>query len=138
MVISNNWIKWEPIQGLSKKYFLGEFLDSTKEFKLQLIDAADLAGKALLVSQFSWYSYRYTDLRLRQKTLHWLRELHGNEFTEWTFFKVENSAYVAELVVGGCEVNAMEDFTHFVFLTQDAILEIVTRSKWKDPLVTYI
>lgn len=137
-MIQDQWIKWEPAKNLSNKYYLESFVSGIDEFKLCLVDLYNEDKKLLVIFDPPGYSFQNTDIQFRQKKLQLLQKYQGQNFIDWTFFKITNSTYAQTLAEGSCGVDKIEDFHHFAFFTRDSILEIIVWGNQKDPTITQL
>lgn len=55
------WIKWEPIDSLSSKYYIESTSDGLDEFKVVLSDANNEKKKVEVIFKDSVHAYRSTD-----------------------------------------------------------------------------
>ncbi|MNJ67175.1 hypothetical protein D3C77_633260 [compost metagenome] len=82
------------------------------------------------------HAYRSTDESFMQKTILEIHERYGKAFyTEWTFFKVENSSYLQRLAEQSFGIINPETLTHFVILAADSVVEIITAY---EPEITFL
>ena len=136
-MIINKWTKWIPLDGLSKKYSLESIVDNEGLVNIVLIDIAD--DKKKLHIDFHnprVFSYKKTDLRFKKHTLNELDKIYGSTFTnEWTFFKINNSSYVQELMKKSYEIFGIDISLHIIFLTTDTLLEVIP---YEEPTFTFI
>ena len=141
--MTEQWIKWEPIQGLAGQYDL-EFIsdDMKKDGKCIVILAEYKNGKnGNKGLRITWeknpvWAFRVTDESFRQKLINDLSEKHGSEFyVHWTFFKVENSEYLKWLSEQSCEVTDYLKFQHFSILGIESFVDIVS---WSEPKFEFI
>lgn len=125
--MTENWIKWEPIHGLGKKYNIDSISDTAKEFSIVLSEYYNEKKKVHVVFEKSVASYRNTDESFRLTTMHSLGQKYSKEFYgEWTFFKVANSSYIQWLLDESYVNRYTQSFIHFSFIAGDSILDIVT------------
>ena len=121
------WTRWEPIQGLAKKYCIDSIIDDTKGFSILLSEYYDEKKKARVVFENSVDAYRSTNESFRLSILYDLSGKHGNEFyAGWTFFKVTNSLYIQWLFEQSYGTSESLNFIHFSFISDDSILDVVT------------
>lgn len=123
--MKENWQRWEPISGLVKKYYVESLSDKVNGFEL-LLSEANNSNILQVLFPDSVHAYRSSDESFRQTTLQYLDEQYGSEFySEWTFFKVEDSEYMQWLVSQSYEILESELLTHFVFLASDSIVDVI-------------
>ena len=131
-MLNDQWIKWQPLPNVAKLYTLENFVFGIGKFEIVLADAFDPSKKLQIDFEYSAFAYRHTKIEFKEKTLENLRKIHGQDFLDWTFFKVQNSSYAAWLAKQSCGINSTNDFKHFIFLTQDSILEVIDSSIGED------
>lgn len=126
MAPAEQWVKWEPIKGLSKKYYIDSVIDNFDGFNILLSDEAD-QHQIKVTFETLVLSYRNTDESFRLSTTGFIHENYGKTFcTEWTFFKVIHSPYVqwlSEQSYGIAE--SVLPPIHFSFLAINSILDVI-------------
>ena len=135
---SEQWIKWEPIKNLSSKYYEESFSDDENGLKFILVDAINKRRR--ITVEIRSDSYLKRNQEFRQATINFLDKHYGSKFhSEWTFFKIINSKYIkwlSEESYGVFDLNDDEyPLNHFVFLTENSIIDIV--DSW-EPKVKFI
>lgn len=124
--MSEQWIKWEPDNDLSPKYYIESITDSLEGFIIILSDNNDKKKKVKVIFKESVHAYRSTDESFRQSTINILDESYGTHFyTEWTFFKVINSEYIQWLSKQSYSIVDSEPLIHFSFLSVDSIIDVI-------------
>ena len=124
--MQEQWIKWEPLQGLSEKYYIDCIVDSIEDFSVLLSDYNN-EKKIKIIFKNSVDAYRSTDESYRLKTINDLDKEHGLDFyVKWSFFKVLNSDYIKWLSQESFKISDYSSFTHFSIVAADSILDIVT------------
>lgn len=122
--MQENWERWEPISGLSSKYYVESLSDSIEGFRILLSDAYDEYKKVEVLFEDSVHAYRSTDESFRQSVINKIDERYGTEFySEWTFFKVTNSEYIQWLSEQSYGI--AESLTHFSILAGDSIVDVI-------------
>lgn len=114
-----NWTKFEPINGLSNKYYLESIIDDLEEFKIILVDINDCKKKVSIVIDSFLGSYHITDVVYLDK------KYELNFYQEWTFFKLDNSDYIDWLSEESWGL--AEDFyslMHFAFICSNSKIDI--------------
>ena len=137
--MNEKWTRWEPINSLSKKYHVKYLFDSIDNGFQVLLIAENNEEKQLLISfPNSVNAFRQTDETFTLFTIDYLNKIYGDTFySEWTFFKVENSNYlesIAEQSLGIAEP-PYYNFIHYCIITSDLILDIASTY---EPTVTLI
>lgn len=134
--MQEKWSRWEPINNLSKKYYVESITDSiTDGFKIILINDQNPEKKVLLSWPNTVYAYRSTYESFTLLTLHNLSENYGTEFYDWTFFKIENSEYLKWISEQSYEITESLNFIHFCIYGTESMVEILDNS---EPTVTLI
>ncbi len=124
--MQEQWIRWEPVKGLSRKYYVESISDSIEGFKIILFDSSDRRKKVHVIFEDSVDSYRSIDESLKFRDTYELHQQYGSKFsTEWTFFKVINSSYVKWLSEQTYGTVEPEYLTHFVLLAVDSMVDII-------------
>lgn len=131
--MSEKWIRWEPIEGLLANYDIDAILDL--EEGLKIILKCDQKQVNVFFKNGA-ASYIKTDETLRCYLIGSLSKQYGRDFyASWTFFKVENSEYLQWLEEQSCTISQGYDLQHFVFMTDDSILDVATSG---EPIVEHM
>jgi hypothetical protein len=121
-----NWIRWEPIRGLSAKYYIESISDSIEGFQILLVDAKDENKKTQIIFEDSVDSYKRTDETFKHKLVCDLHEKFGRNFYgDWTFFKVTNSSYIQLLSEESYGISDSRPLIHFSLLGADSVVDII-------------
>jgi hypothetical protein len=64
--VQENWEHWEPVFGLSSKYYVESLSDSIEGFRILLSDAYDENKKVEVIFEDSVHAYRSTDESFRR------------------------------------------------------------------------
>ncbi|MBI9052076.1 MAG: hypothetical protein JEZ00_21860 [Anaerolineaceae bacterium] len=133
--MDEQWIKWEPIQGLSRHYYVDLIIDSFDGFFVVLTDAENENKKIEIKFLDSVKAYRSTDEVYRIHLVSTLRETHGEEFiNEWALFKVKNSDYKKWLTKQSYDFFDSDTTTHFSIIGGESIVDIIANY---DPIVEF-
>ncbi len=126
LIMMEQWIRWKPIEGLAKKYYIESITDSIEGFKIILSCVTDPTRKVHVIFDDSVDSYKRTDESFKLSDIYEIHKQYGNSFcTEWTFFKVVHSTYaqwVSEQSFGTIEP---EYFMHFSLIAMDSVVDII-------------
>ena len=134
--MAEQWKKWEPIQGLSEKYYVESIVNIIGVFKVFLCDAQDQNKKIVVIFENSIDVYRSTQENLRLSVLHTLKEQYGEHFYEtWTFFKITDSTYVQWLSDQSYKISDAMEFQHFVLIGTNTIVDLIN---YHDPKVEFL
>ena len=121
-----NWQKWEPINGLAKKYYIDGVIDDFYGFKIKLTNRDNEKSKLIISFNESVWAYRSAEEGLRLLTMENLAQKYGaNFYTEWTFFKVLNSDYLNWIFKESYNTAPGSNLMHFCVVAMDDILEII-------------
>jgi|SRR5579872_6600025 len=121
------WTHWKPIDGIAQIYNLESITDGIPGLFIRLYEEKTKKRGLLISFEYSAEAYRITDESFRRETLFALGQQYGIPFfSEWALFKVTNSEYVQWLSRESSGITDSWNFIHFVFLTQDSMLEVVT------------
>jgi hypothetical protein len=132
------WQRWEPISGLSEKYYVMSVEDSFTLFELRLCDVQDPTKQLRVFCHDSVDAYSCAATTARQNTLKRLAAEYGNNFcTQWTFFMVLNSSYVQQLSAQSHEFYRAQWFSHFVIIGTNMMIEMVNNTNFP-PQVEWI
>lgn len=134
--MTEQWSKWEPIGGLSRKYNIESIADSMNGFELLLSDIDDKKKRVQVLFEYSPGSYQRTKAIYKFKLFCDLEKQYGADFhRDWTFFKVSNSSYVQLLSEGSCGITDGQRFIHFSFLAANSVVDILIGD---EPIVQFI
>lgn len=124
--MTEEWAKWEPLEGVPSKMYIEKLVDD-KNGTLLVFKSEDENDTLEVLFEDSILSLRSTDEGRRLKTINFLEEKYGTDFyTKWTFFKVTNSSYVEWFNQETYDMYATYNIGHYVFLTPDDIVEILS------------
>ncbi len=127
-----DWIKWEPAQELSEKYFLYSIIESINGFEIILSDYYDDNKKIKILFGNSVHAYRNTNESYRLQTFNFLSE---KKIDNWTFFKVINSSYIQWMLEESCDIYKNINFVHFSFFTIESVVDVIG---FEDPKIEFI
>jgi hypothetical protein len=134
--MTEQWIKWEPIKDLQGSYYLESIADGKEEFIIYLMNKENKYKKIKVSFGDSVDSYRSTYESFRQKDIHDIQEKYGVDFcVEWTFFKVENSAYLQWLSEQSYSITQSLPLHHFVFITLNFFVDVIATCEPKIELI---
>jgi hypothetical protein len=125
--MQEKWIRWEPAANLSTNYYTKSIIDTPEGFKVNLFDNS---GKKILVSfPNSVFAYRSTDESFIYDTLDFLEKNYSKTFyTDWSFFKIENSEYLEWLKKQSGEMYEVYNLKHFCIFTINCMIDIANDS----------
>jgi hypothetical protein len=134
--MKEEWKKWEPIKGLSKKYYTESIIDDFDGFKVVLCDENNKGKKAIITFDSSVSSYKWTNETFRLDTAAFLDKEYGSNFyTEWTFFKITNSPYLQLLSKESSGIADYYSLIHFAIIESNAILDVIASYEPKVELI---
>jgi hypothetical protein len=118
-------IKWEPIQDLSKEYYIELITDDLNIFCINMLEVKNPKNGIKVIFKDSVEAYRSTDESFRSKLFFDLDKICENDVDSWTFFKVINSEYLKWL--SSQSYGWIDSFNciHFLFITYDFVLDVV-------------
>ena len=126
MILSEQWIQWKPINNLSPKYYIKSISDDIEGLKILLSDVKNEKQIVKIMFDDSTHSYRSTDESFRLSTINSLDKKYGTKFySEWTFFKVDNSKYISWLSEQSYEIAESENLMHFSLIAVDSIVDVI-------------
>lgn len=129
------WARWEPINGLSGKYFINSLIISEERLVIHLSDN-DKIKKIEIVFDNGIDGYRYTNESFYFKIFGDLSQKYGTEFYKnWSFFKVTNSEYLQWLSKKSRTWSDQFTFIHFCIFGDDEVIDILARY---EPIVKFI
>lgn len=130
------WTRWiPPIEGLIKKYYIDGLLDTLENLKIILANAEE-THEVHVIFESNAASYEYTDESFCNELIVQLYTTYGHDFySDWTFFKIDNSSYIKRLSVQSSGISDSLTLTHYCFVAGDSILHILA---YEDPLVIRI
>ncbi len=129
------WTRWEPINGLSGKYYLDYFSWSEKGFIVELISERKKERIQILFDEYI-DAYRYTNESFYFKLAGDLSDKYGDDFYgNWSFFKVTNSEYLKWLSEKSCTLSDQMHFVHFCILGGDEVIDIINNDEPKVKII---
>jgi hypothetical protein len=88
------WSRWEPITGLTARYYVDGVVDTIDELIVRLVSDQDQSIGVEVVFDSAW-AYRLTNESFRLSLIYQLGLKYGEDFyTKWAFFKVDESDYL--------------------------------------------
>lgn len=125
--MEEQWLRWNPIIGLEKKYDIDSMIYDVKRFIILFSQYYDEGKKVKLIFENSIDAYRWSNETLRYKLILDLDKKYGADFYgDATFFKVDNSSYIQWISQQSCTISDSIKYIHFAFITANSILDIVT------------
>ncbi len=121
------WSKWEPTYGLSKKYYIDAIIDDIRGFKIKLTSRDYEDHKVTINFPESVWMYRSTEEGLRLLTLEQLAQQYGASFyTDWSFFKIKDSQYLNWIYQESYQtITNNKPLIHFCLVAMNDILDVV-------------
>lgn len=117
-MLTEQWIKWEPIPSLSTRYSFKECIDHADGPRILLTD--EYKTLEIAFEKARVFSYKKTLLKIRDLKINGI-----SDTTEWAFFRVINSTFSQSLADGSYGFYLVSYFNHFAFITADAVIEVV-------------
>lgn len=125
--MQEQWIRWEPIEKSKGKFRIDNVSNAFNGLSIMLTDLDNMQRKIQFLFKNSVNSYRDTNESFRQKTILDLRDKYGADFyAQWTFFKVNNSAYMEWIIEQSVGFGELLSFIHFSFIAEDSIVDVVS------------
>lgn len=126
--MQEKWIQWMPsIQNISAKYYIESLTDNIEGFRVILADSAGNSSKISMSFTNGVSAFRSSEEGFRLSTISYLDKKYGGEFySDWTFFKVENSEYLKWLSEQSGGISDLYTVKQYSLITDDEILDIVT------------
>jgi len=127
--MQEGWVRWEPIKGLSNKYDVKSLLISADGLMITLSADSNESHTVKVAFVSSSGAYRQTNDQSKITLLsNELSQRYGEAFlSNWTFFKIENSAYLAWLEQESCTWSTYYEFNHFCLLGKNSFIDIAAR-----------
>ena len=90
-MLTEQWLRWEPLPNLEKQYTMVDFVDDNTKLEIFLTAANNPKNRIHIIFEHGTLVYRYTTIPAgKQAFFNQLKQ----SFSDWTFFKVNNSMYV--------------------------------------------
>ncbi len=135
--MEEQWIRWEPIEGLSKKYYIESITYDSEELDIRLYDEKD-RKKGLRIVFASVESYKWTEEGYALKTISILNETYGISFyANWTLFKIINSSYLQLLSEQSYTISDSLSLLHFTFIDPLSMVDVISKSEPKIELIVF-
>jgi len=124
--MKDQWIKWSPNIPVQRKYYITRIDDNVDGMYVYFVSTED-HSKIRMYFPGIVYAYR-TALELSAlETLDHVVAEDGHWMgAEWTFFLVENSSYIDEMINNSKGIYADYDLKHFAVVSGESILEVIT------------
>ena len=119
------WIRWEPAPHLVNRYYIESVCNNCNGFNILLAEE-EVPENKVYVRFKDWVNgYRHTDETLRAHLVHELHKKYGVQFcSQWTFFRVLNSSYLAWLSEQSSTISDHMNLMHFVIFDSDTAIDI--------------
>ena len=125
-MMENNWKAWIPNYNLENKYFICKTVDDEDGLQLFLI-SNDYTKKICVQFPGMVYAYRNRFELAALCTLDQITDqTRAFEASDWTFFVVENSTYVKEIVEESQGIYSFSQLIHFAVVGGQALFEVIT------------
>jgi len=135
-MMTEQWSQWKPINNLAGKYYIESISDNINGLKIVFFEWHNETKKVIITFTDSVDAYRSTDEIFRLKLISDLKEKYKSKlYGKWTFFKVDNSAYIKWLSKQSYTISDERSFMHFSFVGVDSILDVVTNYEPKVALI---
>lgn len=121
------WVRWQPLEKLSGKYYLESITWSEQGVIIILSDKSNTQKIEIRFENFV-DAYRCTNESFYFLVFSDLSKQYGTEFyKDWSFFKINNSEYIQWLSIKSATWADQFSFTHFSIFGGDEIIDIVAR-----------
>jgi hypothetical protein len=122
------WERWVPLDDIPSTIYNDMFLDGKDGVILEFSDE-NCERKVVVNFEGGVLSYRNTDEGSLLETLNYLDQHYGTDFySNWSLFKVKNSEYLNWFHKESCGIYESEEVEHYVFLTPNDVIEILSIS----------
>lgn len=118
------WHQWSPFNDFPNKIWFVSLLQNWNGLKIQF--ESDDEQRIEVIFGHSALSYRVTDEGDLLQTLDFWSSEYGNEFFSWALYKSSNSSYINWFHEESCEKFEGESLEHYVFITPNEIIEIIS------------
>jgi hypothetical protein len=131
--MQEKWTQWKPLENLANEYYIKSITIAGKEFKILLGDArADSPDVCVSYTDYFISEFRSNSETFRLSTISYLDEKYGGKFySEWTFFKIENSEYLKWLSEQSYGISDDCRLIHFCILTDDEFFDFIASDEPK-------
>ena len=134
--MQEEWIRWEPVDGLTGKYSVDTMSLGEQGLIIGLSSLSDNTKKIEIKFEYAIDAYRYTNDSFSFKIAGDLTEKYGREFYgDWSFFKVTNSEYIQWISEKSCTYADEFAFIHFSIVGSDEIVDVLSRY---EPTVAFV
>jgi hypothetical protein len=122
-IMTEQWVKWEPIAGLAEHYNIDEVLNTVDGLSIVLSKTDGNNDVKIRVTFDTIEAYRSTYETFRIKI--------SDQYMGWTFFRIENSEYLQWLSEQSHGMYDDFKFLHFAIATDDTVLDIIAKHEPK-------
>lgn len=134
--MTEQWSRWEPVKGLSSRYWLESILDTMEGFELLLSDASNRNKKVRIIFENSVDSYKSTNETFKVQLFSDLSAQYDTDFYgNWTFFKIVNSSYIKSLLEESGRIADAQALMHFSIFEADSVIDIIAGYEPKVQLI---
>lgn len=136
--MSEYWTKWEPVKGVSAKYYIDSVFDSDDRGFIIELSEQDGNKKRIRILFKDWvWSYKYVQEIFAANRLAEIRKKYGEDFFNGhTFFKITESNHLQQLSQESSGIlNYYGGAIHFCFVSAESILDVIANY---EPIIEFI
>lgn len=134
--MTEEWSRWIPNEQVSARYSLDMIIENNDGLTIQLLDDHNENMQMRLEFRYAADAYRSTYETFRAELIHYLDQKYGTVFySEWTFFKVQNSSYIQWFSEQSGGISDFSPYTHFSILLMDSVIDILSLQEPKIELL---
>jgi hypothetical protein len=124
--ITEQWIRWEPIEGLAETYNITAVKHTADRLYIMLTEPDSQEKGIHVIFENSMVSYRETDESFVLTTIADLDSQYGTTFySQWTFFRVTNSTYIKWFLKQSQQTMNIKGLMHFVLFEPDLLVDVI-------------
>lgn len=124
--MKEQWIKWEPVEGLAAYRDLEIIAEDSTRLKIVLYHCEDDTKTLQVTFDKSIDAYRSTNESYLFNTMGYIEKSCGQPlFRAWTIFKVANSNYLKTFLNLSSDIKNTAPFIHFSFLTTEEFIDVI-------------
>jgi len=118
--------KWQPIEKVVAPLRLIQFLDNYSGLNIILQEKKLTRNIVIINYNGAVFSYRVSKNKNLDNRFSWLRQIYGEKFFEWPFYKSNNSEYLGWLEKRSCGLNEGFNIEHYIFVTNDYLIDVLS------------
>lgn len=127
MIMQERWTQWKPTEKIRHRYSINTIRNTLTDFAITL-QQSNIDDTLKIYFSIPIISYRVCDETYRTNLIESLAQCYTTEFySTWSFFKIENSAYIQWLLQRQNKKN--EHLFHFCIIDDLLLVDVIAQKE---------